>query len=106
MSDELICELVRHPECLQISGAMTVQCAQALSAQWLPLLDDPKAPASLDLAGVTEIDAAGLQLLLVARRAARLQGRTLTIVAASPVVRTMFTLCRLELHPAAEGPPA
>jgi len=94
MSEELLCELVRGPDCLEISGAMTVHCAQALYAQWQPLLADPETPARVDMSAVTEIDTAGLQLLLLARRTARAQGRAFAIVA-SPVVRAVLELCRL-----------
>ena len=99
MSEELLCELIRDPECLRISGAMTVHCAQALYAQWLPLLTDPETPARVDMSAVTEIDTAGLQLLLLARRTARAQGRPFAIVA-SPVVRAVLDLCRLGSPPA------
>ena len=94
MSEELQCQLIRGPDCLQISGAMTVHCAQALYEQWRPLLSDPEAPARVDMSEVTEIDTAGLQLLLLARRSARSQGRPFAIVA-SPVVRGVLELCRL-----------
>ena len=98
MSEELLCQLTPGPECLQISGEMTVHCAQSLYEQWRPLLTDPQAPARVDMSEVTEIDTAGLQLLLLARRTARSQGRPFAIVA-SPVVRSVLELCRLGKTP-------
>jgi anti-sigma B factor antagonist len=99
MRDEPLYELLLDPECLRISGTMTVHCAQALAAQWLPLIQDAATPARVDMSAVTEIDTAGLQLLLLARRAARAQGRPFAIVA-SPVVRAVLELCRLVPQPA------
>ncbi|HXY95676.1 MAG TPA: STAS domain-containing protein [Steroidobacteraceae bacterium] len=98
MSEQLLCQLTSGPDCLQISGEMTVHCAQALYQQWRPLLSDPGAPARVDMSEVTEIDTAGLQLLLLARRTARSQGRPFAIVA-SPVVRSVLELCRLAPPP-------
>jgi anti-sigma B factor antagonist len=99
MSEELLCRLTPGPDCLQITGEMTVHCAQALFAQWLPLLSGPQAPTRVDMSGVTEIDTSGLQMLLLARRTARAQGRPFAIVA-SPVVRGVLELCRLGPPPA------
>jgi len=84
------CELHVSGQQLQIVGEMTVQCAESVRAQWLELADG--APVRLDLSGVTEIDTAGLQLLLSARRAAAARGRVLTIVAASEAVREVLEL--------------
>jgi anti-sigma B factor antagonist len=97
-------ELTRNGDCLQLAGAVNIQGAQALLAQLRPLLEESDPPLRLDLAGVTEIDTAGLQLLLVARRTAAARRRPLAIVAASPVVRSVLELCRWgALPPAAAG---
>lgn len=49
----------------------------------------------LDLAQVSEIDTAGLQLLIFAKREAQRLGKTLAIVAHSPAVRECLDFCNL-----------
>jgi anti-anti-sigma factor len=49
----------------------------------------------LDLSEVTEIDTAGLQLLLTARRHAANDGRELLLAEPSRTVRSALELCRL-----------
>jgi anti-sigma B factor antagonist len=49
----------------------------------------------LDLSQVSEIDTAGLQLLILAKREAALQQKALSIVAHSPAVRQTLDFCNL-----------
>ena len=49
----------------------------------------------VDLAGVTEIDTAGVQLLLMARRAAQASKKELRLVAHSSAVSALFDLLRI-----------
>lgn len=66
---------------LHLLGELTIhriaEQHAALLAQAAALDDD--APATLDLKGVTEIDSAGVQLLLALRRHLARQGRALTV---------------------------
>ena len=94
MSAEFEFELSRSGASLQLAGALTIQGAQALLAQLRALLEEADPPGRLDLAGVTEIDTAGLQLLLVARRTAAARRRPLCVSAVSPVARAVLELCR------------
>lgn len=94
MSAEFDFELSRSGDCLQLAGAVNIQGAAALLAQLRALLESADPPLALDLAGVTEIDTAGLQLLLVARRTAAAGRRPLRLRAVSPVVRAVLELCR------------
>lgn len=52
--------------------------------------------AVIDLSRITEIDTAGLQLLIVAYRTAGSQGRRLRLTAPSPCVCELLQLCQLE----------
>ncbi|HJW04304.1 MAG TPA: STAS domain-containing protein [Azospira sp.] len=52
-------------------------------------------PRHFDLAQVSEMDTAGLQLLLAALRPAQSGGAAGAIVAVSPVVSDLLTLCGL-----------
>jgi anti-anti-sigma factor len=62
--------------------------------QLMAALDDAEA-LELDLSQVAEMDTAGLQLLLLAKREAGRQNKHLSIVAHSPVVRQTLDFCNL-----------
>jgi anti-anti-sigma factor len=51
---------------------------------------------ALDLAGVTFIDCAGVNVLLATRRRAGLEGGSVDVIAASPRVRRVISLLGLE----------
>lgn len=73
---------------LRIAGEMTIFRAAELK----PLLLDTPAPTAVDLSEVSEIDTAGLQLLLVARRDALAQQREFRLVAPSGAVVDLLAL--------------
>jgi anti-sigma B factor antagonist len=77
---------------LRIEGELTIVRAAELKAA---LLDGPP-PTAIDLSGVTEIDSAGLQLLLLARREAQARQGTLALRAPSPAVAELFGLLGLQ----------
>ncbi|MFM2065337.1 MAG: hypothetical protein RLZZ584_246 [Pseudomonadota bacterium] len=79
---------------LHIEGEMTIYRAIELKQA---LLGEP-APAQVDLAGVTEIDTTGLQLLLLAKRTARADGRELRLCGHSPAVIELFDLLHVAAH--------
>jgi anti-anti-sigma factor len=78
----------RPSAALHITGEMSIFRAAELKAM---LLDAP-APTEVDLSGVTEIDTAGLQLLVLAKRHAQAQGRELRLVGHSAAVTDVFDL--------------
>ena len=73
---------------LRIAGELTIFRAAEIKAA---LLTEP-APREVDLSGVTDIDTAGLQLLMLAKKTALVQRRELRLVAHSPVVSELFEL--------------
>lgn len=78
---------------LRLTGELTIYTAadsrQSLLAQ---LAEHPaEEPCTLDLSEVTELDTAGLQILLALRRTAP----TLTLNASSPAVDRCLRLCGL-----------
>lgn len=80
---------------LALDGELTVQRAAELKPVLMAALDT--APAlQIDLAAVTEIDSAGVQLLLLTRRTAARRQRALQLVGHSAAVLQAFAL--LELH--------
>lgn len=78
-----------------VAGDMTIYAALALKDKLLLPLAQCKA-VEIDLAGVSEIDSAGLQLLIVARNEARARGKTLTITGHSQTVLDMLAQCNLQ----------
>lgn len=81
------------PSRLVLEGELTIYTAADSKPKLLQAL---KAPATeFDLSQVTEIDAAGLQLLLLAKREARAAGIELSLTGHSGAVIDCFDLCDL-----------
>lgn len=79
---------------LRIDGELTIFRAAELKPV---LLDDP-APLEIDLSGVTELDTAGVQLLMLAKATALAAQRELRLVAHSPAVTEVFELLNLAAY--------
>lgn len=79
---------------MAVQGEMTIYTAAELAAAWRPWLANPQS-WELDLTQVPEMDGAGLQLLLLAQRELCSAGVALTLIALSPAVEQVLTLCRL-----------
>ncbi|GAB4403563.1 MAG: hypothetical protein OHK0048_22580 [Rhodoferax sp.] len=73
-------------EPLRIEGELTIFRAMELK----PVLLANPTPEAIDLSGVTDFDTAGLQLLMMAKRAAQAQGRDVRLINHSPVVLDVF----------------
>lgn len=89
-----------------LAGELTIQTASQEKAGLLALLDvttDEGADLELDLSGITELDTAGLQLLLMARREAAAAGRSLSLTAPSQTVLEVLRIAHLDLHLGPEG---
>lgn len=84
-----------EPCCFTIEGEITIYTALALKERLLAPLDQC-AEMKIDLTGVSEIDSAGLQLLVLAKNEARVRGRNLSISGHSPAVLEVLDLCNLE----------
>ncbi|HEX5460663.1 MAG TPA: STAS domain-containing protein [Steroidobacteraceae bacterium] len=80
---------------LRIDGEMTIYSAAALAKSVVTAVTDPSREPSLDLSQVTDIDTAGLQILLMARKLARARGG-LALIDPNPRVEALLRLCRLE----------
>ncbi len=75
-----------------IEGEMSVFTAAALREKLLHALAQ-RAEVEVDLDRVTEIDSAGLQLMLAARKEAAALGRQLRFTEGSAAVREILDLC-------------
>lgn len=76
---------------LRLSGELTIYHAVDLKQALLPLPADARAWA-LDLSGVTDIDSAGVQVLLAVRRTLTARGVPLRLTACSPTAHAVFSL--------------
>jgi anti-anti-sigma factor len=79
---------------LHIEGELTIFRAAELMQT---LLASPP-PADVDLSGVTEIDTAGLQLLMLAKKRAVAEHRQLSLVAHSAAVTEVFELLNVTAY--------
>ena len=76
------------PDALHISGEFTIFRAAEFKQT---MFAEPLA-TEIDLSGVTEMDSAGLQLLMLAKTTAQEQGRELRLVGHSDAVIDVFEL--------------
>jgi len=79
---------------LALIGELTIYRAAELRTQLLAALDAGRSLA-IDLSGVTEIDTAGLQLLLVTARTALARGVTVQLLRPSDAVVEVLELVNL-----------
>ena len=79
---------------LRIEGELTIFRA----AELRDLLLSAQAPQEIDLSGVTEMDSAGLQLLMAAKQAANTAQRTLRLVEHSAAVMEVFELLNVAAY--------
>jgi len=79
---------------LRLEGEMTIFTAQDVKERLLaPLVHCQQ--IDVDLSQVSEIDSAGLQLMLLVKREAAAQGKDIRFVAHSPAVVDVLELCQL-----------
>jgi len=83
--------------CLRIEGSMTLSRALELRDGMLAALEQPS-PIGFDLSEVTEIDCAGVQLLLLAKETATSADKQLQLLGQSATVRRTLELLRLDAH--------
>jgi anti-sigma B factor antagonist len=77
-----------------IEGEMTIYTAQELKDQLLAQLQQGQALV-LDLTRVSELDSAGVQLLVLLRNEAAASNKRFELHACSPAVLDVLTLCQL-----------
>ena len=79
---------------LPLEGELTIYTAAELKGRLLEALAAPE-PLEIDLSQVSEIDTAGLQLLMLAKREASTRGTSLTLTGHSHAVIECLDLCNL-----------
>ena len=86
--------------CFRIEGELTIYRAAELAvAMKAALADVPGGGAfEVDLSDVTEMDSAGVQLLMSAKRSADGSGRALRLAGGSRAVAEVFQILQLASH--------
>ena len=87
---------IRPGPLVAISGEIDFASGPQLRDQLLSVIRRNGARLTLDLSGVTFIDCAGINLLLAVRRRAQLEGGSMRVLGASPPVRRVIALTRLD----------
>ncbi|MFB0773869.1 STAS domain-containing protein [Aeromonas salmonicida] len=87
-------ETGEHKTLVKVSGEMTIYTAAELKQALTPLLYRQQT-LELDLSGVSEMDSAGLQLLLAAKKTMQRGGYPLHLVMHSHAVLDALELCQL-----------
>lgn len=87
----------RAPQRLTLNQDLTIYHAEALKDALMATLGHG-ATIELDLSQITEIDTAGIQLLILLKRESQHLGLQLDIVAHSPVVRELIEFYNLAAY--------
>ena len=87
---------IRPGPLVAISGEIDIASGPQLRDQLLSVIRQQGARLTLDLSGVTFIDCVGINVLLAARRRALLEGGSMRVLRASPHVRRVIALTRLD----------
>ncbi|MCD5973339.1 STAS domain-containing protein [Pseudomonas quasicaspiana] len=90
----LACEILNDTAHVSIDGELTIYTASDLSAQLLPRLGATP-QMQIDLSQITEMDGAGLQLLIMVTREASKAGTALTLTGHSNAVLETLQLSGL-----------
>lgn len=86
---------MNEPKRIVLDGELSIYRAAELREMLLAALSGVPADMEVDLAGVTEIDSSGVQLLLAARQAAQEAGHSLALVNHSEAVADVVALLGL-----------
>lgn len=84
------------PPVVEVCGEIDIQSAPQLGDELLRLVRRHGPQLALDLAGVTFLDCAGVNVLLATRRRARLEGGWVQVTRASPRARRTISLLGLQ----------
>ena len=82
---------------IEIRGELSIFTAAALRQQLLDALDS-ETEVEVDLSAVSEMDSAGMQLMVAAKREAGMRNKSLRFTGHSPAVFDILELCNLSAH--------
>jgi anti-anti-sigma factor len=101
--NDMTCEVEKRDGRLHIRGDMTIYGAAALKDDLFAALEAELDACAIDLAGVSEFDTTGLQVLLMARKVCVSRGASLALTHLSDAVRETLELLRGHDLPIAEA---
>jgi anti-sigma B factor antagonist len=90
----MTCEIEKRDGQVHIRGEMTIYGAAALKDDLFSILEDQLDGCALDLAGVSEFDTTGLQILLMARNVCLSRGGSFSLANPSTAVQETLDLLR------------
>jgi anti-sigma B factor antagonist len=96
----MACEIEQKDGLIRLRGEMTIYAAIELARQLFDCIEGKKRRCQIDLSEVSEIDTAGLQVLLMAKRACEARKTAFALVSPSPAVAECFKLLRMSETPA------
>ena len=82
---------------IEIRGELSIFTAAVLRQQLLDALDG-ETDVEVDLSAVSEMDSAGMQLMVAAKREAGVRNKSLRFTGHSPAVFDILELCDLSGH--------
>lgn len=82
---------------LHIDGDMTIYTAAAFKEALMKQISQP-CEREIDLSGVSEMDSAGLQLLILAKREANRHNTPLRLTGHSPAVLEVMNICNMAAY--------
>ena len=82
---------------IEIKGELSIFTAAILRQQLLDALDRDM-DVEVDLSAVSEMDSAGMQLMVAAKREAGVRNKSLRFTGHSPAVFDILELCDLSAH--------
>lgn len=91
------CKKLKHKCIVAIDGEMTIYNAAALKQKLDAVLDDERV-LEINLSRVSEIDSAGIQLLLLARKERAARQQTMSLVEHSEAVLDTFDTLALSAY--------
>ena len=91
---------MNNPSSFRIDGELTIYRAAELCAALKTAMAGVSGghELELDLSNITEMDSAGVQLLMAAKKTARASGRDVRISGRSPAVQEVLGTFRLDAH--------
>jgi anti-sigma B factor antagonist len=95
----MTCEVDKRDGRVHIRGEMTIYGAAALKDELFAAFAPVSDACSVDLAGVSELDTTGIQILIMAQRACAARGAPFSLANPSDVVREALELLRVRNLP-------
>lgn len=88
----------QQTDCFHLQGELCYSNIRDNKDRLFEMLTEQPQQLSLDLSRITDIDGAGLQLLILLKRSAKEQQKQLALLACSEVVLSSLDTCHLDAY--------